>query len=83
MASEVQKLKIIAKRGRKCQMCGYFVPKPNPLFLQRINYQKSETEENVILLCSRCSDKWRYPDNFENAEAIKQFKQKVAGGTVR
>ena len=73
---DTPKAKVIAKRGRKCQMCGYSVPKPNPLFLQRINYQKPETEANVILLCSGCSDRWRYPDNFEDAEEIKKFKAK-------
>ena len=84
MDTERQKIKtqIIRKRGRKCGMCEYHVPRPNPLFLQRTNYQKPETEENVILLCFLCRDKWKYPKFFVDAEKIKEFKEKV-GGTIR
>lgn len=79
MDTERQKLKMqaIRKRGRHCEMCKYHVPKPNPLFLQRINYQKPETEKNVILLCFLCRDKWKYPKFFADTEKIKEFKQKV------
>lgn len=78
-SSEWQKFRaqIIAKRGRICQMCGYHVPKPNPLILHHTSYPAVDTELNVILLCSSCHTKWHYPDNFEDAEKIKAFKQSL------